>query len=193
MEVVRAFIAVPVDIKTVKLVSDLQETLKKSDADIKWVNPKNLHLTLLFLGDVMEDKLPDYYRVLEDCVHVSSFHLSFQGLGAFPDVKRPRVLWIGVKEGKDEMLQLAHLVKTSLWKAGFLEEKELKQKYSPHLTIGRVKSRDNLPELIKQAKDNQDFCIGPQKISEIHFIKSQLARSGPIYSVLKKIQLKGLP
>lgn len=191
MEAVRVFIAVPVDIKTLRRVSDLQETLKKIDAGIRWVNPKNLHLTLLFLGDVMEDRLPDYYRVLERCaLKVPNFHLSFQGLGSFPDVKRPRVLWVGVKKGKDEMTQLAQFIKISLWKAGFLEEKEVKQKYSPHLTIGRVKSRKNLPELIQQVEEHKDFCTGPQKISEMQFMKSQLTRSGPIYTVVKKINLK---
>ena len=191
METIRAFVAVPLNTKTIKLISGLQETLKKNEADIKWVQPENMHLTLIFLGEVLEEQLTDYYRILENCsLKIPRFNLNFQGLGAFPALKRPRVLWVGVKKGKDEMAQLAYMVRTSLGQASLLNEKELNQKYSAHLTLGRVRSQERLPELIGNIYGNQSFCTEPVKVNQFHFIKSQLTRSGPIYSVLRKFYLK---
>lgn len=191
METIRAFVAVPLNTKTIKLISGLQETLKISKADIKWVKPENLHLTLIFLGEVLEAQITDYYRILENCaLKIPSFNLTFHGLGAFPALKRPRVLWVGVKEGKDEMSQLAYMVRTSLGQASLLKKKELNQKYSAHLTLGRVRSQERLPELIEKIYGNQSFCTEPVKVNQFQFIKSQLTRSGPVYSVLKKFQLK---
>lgn len=187
---IRAFIAVPID-QTIRAGAGyIQEVLKKTGGDVKWVNTENLHLTLRFLGNIPEVNLQEYYKAVQKSVSFSSsFRISFQGLGVFPGFSRPRVLWIGIKQGKKEISQLAHNINTLLGQAS-LVDRDKKEKFSPHLTLGRVCSRRGQEKLMKVLKENIDCFGGEMEVTEIHFIKSTLTSKGPIYNTLKKFKLK---
>ncbi len=187
MSSVRVFIAITIDESIKSKVSELQNLLKKSSADVKWVKPQNLHLTLHFLGNVEEEKLPRYYQALENSVSsISPFLLRFEGLGVFPERGSPRVLWVGVKGGEKQYIRLHQELSSSLGQALLLKEKEIKKdKISPHLTLGRVRSKKGQDSLMKVFRENKNFYGGEMKIQELHFVKSSLTSTGPIYTTLK--------
>ncbi len=187
MSKVRAFVAITIDKKIKDTVNELQNTLKKSNADVKWVEPKNLHLTLQFLGNIDEERLPEYYRAIDDSVsNISPFKISFAGLGVFPGSGKPRVLWIGIKEGKKQYIRLHEELSSTLGQALLLNYKDHKKdKISPHLTMGRVRSKEGQDRLLTAFKKNQSFYGGEMKVEELHLIKSTLTSTGPLYITLK--------
>lgn len=191
MAEIRAFIAVKIDERIREMAASLQRTLNRGDSRVKWVETNNLHLTLKFLGDIPEDNLPLYYQALErGASDFSPFKVTFQGLGAFPNLKRPRVLWMGVREGKEKLSALSKSISSSLVQASLLEEKELKSnRFSPHLTLGRVRSQKNLEDIMEILKDKQNILVGTMEINQIHLIKSTLTPKGPHYEALKNFSL----
>lgn len=191
MAEIRTFVAVKIDERIREAISQIQKLLRQGGSRVKWVEPHNLHITLKFLGDIKEDNLSLYYQALEKGVEdFSSFTLTFQGLGAFPSLKRPRVLWVGVKEGGNQLSALSKAIATSLVQASLIDEKELKNnRFSPHLTLGRIRSQKGLGELLKLVKENENFQGGTMEVNQVHFIKSTLTTKGPNYSVLKRLYL----
>ncbi len=189
MNEIRAFIAVPIDQKIRVAVKHIQDILKKTGCDVKWVNPQNLHLTLCFLGNIPEESLRGYYRAVQKSVSLSpSFKVSFQESGVFPGLNRPRVLWVGLNQGRKEITDLANNLYTFLGQAS-LPGSEKKERFSPHLTLGRVRSRMEHEKLMNVFKENKDFYGGDMEIGEIHFIRSVLTSRGPLYNTLKKFEL----
>ena len=145
------------------------------------VELQNMHFTLLFLGEISEDMVQIVQNELRN-IQFESFDISFEGIGAFPKPKFPRVVWVGVKNGAEDLVKLAKNVEEKLSPLGFKSDKEFK----PHITIFRIKNKigDITDELAKYS--NEKF--GSQRISEIKFKKSILTPNGPIYSDLQEIK-----
>ncbi|QLH09820.1 RNA 2',3'-cyclic phosphodiesterase [Candidatus Nitrosotenuis sp. DW1] len=175
----RTFVAVEItDQNILNLIKNLQSDLR---IDAKPVESQNMHFTLLFLGEISDDMAQRVQNELKT-IQFDSFDISFEGVGAFPKPKFPRVVWIGVKDGAEELVELAKTVEKKLAPLGFKSDKEFK----PHITVLRIKNKigDITDELVKYS--NEKF--GSQKISEIKFKKSILTPSGPIYSDLQEIK-----
>ncbi len=137
----RTFIAIELNQETKKALSLLQEELKTAGADVNWVKPENIHLTLKFLGEVEEQKIPKINEALEKiCTHTPSFAISLYETGVFPNQKFPRVVWIGIKEGKENTHELINQIENSFVSLKFAKEK---REASAHITIGRVRSAKN--------------------------------------------------
>ena len=145
------------------------------------VELQNMHFTLLFLGEISEDMVQIVQNELRN-IQFESFDISFEGIDAFPKPKFPRVVWVGVKNGAEDLVKLAKNVEEKLSPLGFKSDKEFK----PHITIFRIKNKigDITDELAKYS--NEKF--GSQRISEIKFKKSILTPNGPIYSDLQEIK-----
>lgn len=164
---------------------DILNSIKNLQANLrigaKPVELQNMHFTLLFLGEISDEMAQRVQNELKT-IQFDSFDISFEGVGAFPKPKFPRVVWIGVKNGADQLVELAKTVEEKLSPLGFKSDKEFK----PHITIFRIKNkiRDITDELAKHS--NEKF--GSQKISEIKFKKSVLTPSGPIYSDLQVVK-----
>ena len=176
---VRCFIAVDVDDQAItEKIVKLQGELK-SYADFKSVEPENIHLTLKFLGEISDSQVEKVEEVLKD-LEFSSFSLRFRGVGAFPNPRRPRVIWIGVSEGATEFSELAKRIDTSLRKLGFPPET---RGFKPHLTIARVKRGGGaaLSNFI-QKYSLEDF--GTLKVDSVKLKKSILTPRGPVYTTL---------
>lgn len=182
----RTFIAVELLENIKKKIEEVQNPLKKTDTYISWVKPGNVHLTLKFLGEVEENKIEDVFYGTEKALKgAKSFSLSLKNLGCFPNLRRPRVVWVGVDKGKEELSFLQKNIEEELSKLGYPKEDRA---FSPHLTIGRVKSPKNIEKLVKLI-EKTDFQTEEVKINEVVVMKSQLHPQGAIYTPLRKIKL----
>ncbi len=184
---IRAFIAVEIDSTNKQKLSELITLLKKTDTDVKWVNENQMHLTLKFLGNIEETKVGEVSRTLESITKdFKEFYISLFKIGAFPNINKPRVIWISLDEGKDILKLLADRIDSVLEKIGFAKEK---REFNAHLTLGRVKSLKNISQLTeliqKTAFQSQDKI----KISSLILFQSTLTSKGAIYAPLAEIKL----
>src|SRR6516164_3176044 len=116
----------------------LQGTLARTGTEVKWVEPENLHVTLLFLGEVDDRDLPDVCRIVSEGTQLHApFLMSVETVGCFPNPRRPRTLWVGVGEGTQALCALHDALETPLLDLGYRREE---RRYTPHITLGRVKS-----------------------------------------------------
>jgi len=185
----RMFVAVPVPDSVKQHARMLRNDLGISRADIRWVEYKNYHLTLKFLGEVHADSLPDIISSLSQAAEsCPAFNLSAGGLGFFPNRHKPRVIWIGIKGELDKAKFLGERVDAYLSVLGFEEEKE----HRLHLTLGRIRSEAKNRELLKMADELPEKAkLTTFKVEQFHLMQSSLTQSGPVYDTLETFTLKG--
>lgn len=188
----RVFVAVHLDPALRPAVEAVRRRLlemwPKGKELVRWVEPHNLHLTLKFLGEVEESKvhgLVDALRVVEG---FAPFDLQLFGIGAFPRARGARVLWVGVGAGARELAQLAARVEQALAGFGFAPEE---RSFSPHLTLGRLRTPAYHPELEAALQQNSHVEIGSQRVQSVELVESTLRRSGPVYAVVRSYPLRG--
>jgi 2'-5' RNA ligase len=134
--VIRSFVAIMLSDTLREAVASTIERLRPLGRSVAWVPPPNLHVTLHFLGDQSEDRLAAAEAALEDAIRSSApIDVTFHGIGAFPGLVRPRILWIGIAHGALEVRALQVRVSDALASRGFPKEE---RPWHPHLTIGRV-------------------------------------------------------
>ncbi len=184
----RLFIAIKLPAEIRHSIERLQAAAKIFPAKITWVKAENMHLTLKFLGDTEETLVPRIASQLELIVpSVKPFEVTIGGTGAFPNFARPRVFWVGTLLGGEKLVKLAAAVDQRMSELGFEPEK---RNFSAHLTIGRVREITGIESVVSVLQDNRNFEAGRFTASEIHLIQSRLTPAGPIYSTLKKMELK---
>lgn len=192
MSLLRAFIAV-------EIPSGIHQAIDKQLAPIRaalnaslvrWVPAENVHLTLKFLGDVSPANLEMLEQMLR--VEVSqhrAFELGFGGLGAFPNPKRPRVIWIGI-QAPAELGALQHGIEAATATLGYPDER---RPFSPHLTIGRVKQNvgsTGMQQIRSALEETKVASLGTTQVSAVHLFKSDLKPTGAEYSMLFSAPLK---
>lgn len=187
-ETLRSFIAIELEEEIREKIARLEEQLKRdSQADVKWVKKENLHLTLKFLGNISLLSLNDIYKEIKSAVtQQSPFEIDFKELGAFPSLKAPRVIWLGVDKGREEVKKLSSLIEEGLSKLGF--EREGKE-FRTHLTLGRVRSAKNKDRLVESLGEVKVEGFGSMWVEKIALMESTLTREGPIYTFLKHFTL----
>jgi 2'-5' RNA ligase len=187
----RTFIAIELPGEIKDFLSQLQARLKTSAADVKWVEPENIHLTLKFLGEIDDKKLNAILQIIEGLGKGrDAFSLRLSSLGAFPKINSPRVIWVGVDKGDREAKEIARGLEESIAKIGIPKENRA---FSSHITIGRMRSPLNREKLVQEllkltenfGRENLEFPV-----TKITLFKSTLAPSGPIYEILKEANLK---
>lgn len=178
---VRCFISVDVDDPIIldELVS-FQSALKGTGADVKCVEMENIHLTLRFLGDVRQGLLGQLSNLVEE-VEFDPFRMELRGIGAFPNLRRPRVVWVGLTEGADELSRIFNDLEADLTELGFRPES---RGFSPHITLARVRSGRNRAQLVEQLMMHADDGFGGSLVESIRLKKSVLTPRGPIYSII---------
>ncbi len=185
----RTFIAVEIDSAVRSRAEELIGILRAAGADVKWVEPHNLHLTLQFLGEVPQQEIVAVCKAVElGAAQVQPFELEIGSAGAFPHSHRPRTLWIGAKAGSPLMAELHDHVALKLAELGYRDEVRL---FQTHLTIGRTRSGKNVAELGQLLKQHADFNAGRMRVEKATVFSSRLERGGPIYEVLSTAQLGG--
>ncbi|HLJ97788.1 MAG TPA: RNA 2',3'-cyclic phosphodiesterase [Gemmataceae bacterium] len=186
----RTFIGVDLG-KTIRdRAAALQEKLAQTGTAVKWVEPENIHITLLFLGEVDDREVPSICRVVaEETQRHGPFRLSVEGLGCFPNPRRPRIVWIGVGAGTQELCALHDDLEPPLLALGCYRREE--RKYTPHITIGRVKGERSTDSLSPALAQQAGWQGGEIMVSEILVLSSELTPQGPIYTVLSRAKLGG--
>lgn len=186
---VRTFLAIDLgeDIRD-RLVS-LQEQLTKVAPEVKWVEPENLHITLLFLGEVEQRETQDICRAAQKAVaNLPAFAMSIKGAGAFPNMRRPRTLWVGVGVGSPEVGALHDAIEAPLLDMGSYRRET--RAYVPHVTLGRVTGeRSDDDELAKLLATHKTWSAGETTVREVQVMRSELASAGPTYAVLGRAKL----
>jgi 2'-5' RNA ligase len=183
----RTFIAIPLSSEIQQFLSQVQDHLKKLDCNIKWVNPENIHLTLKFLGDVKPKKIDAIKQTLEELAkNMRPINIELTQIGAFPNAKNPHVLWIGIKDDEHQIARFASSVEDNFGKIGFKKEKK---PFSPHITLGRIRSPKNI-QLLSEAISNYALPVDLKQIAQnITLYKSTLTPAGPIYEPLHSADL----
>ena len=182
----RLFVAVPFPAEIKNELGKLIDDWRRERDKVGWVKKENLHLTLKFLGETPVEKLEALKTNLSSNLKSpSTFTLSLSGAGAFPNLNRARVLWVGVSEGKEKLGELFRKVEEATQPLGFLPED---RGFSAHLTVGRVKDSGlSLPLLAKVRA-----CIFEAKgiiVSEVVLYQSELAPGGSVYTPLARFEL----
>ena len=187
----RAFIAIELPQETKKALTRLQEQLKKNNADVKWVTPENLHLTLKFLGDIDDTQAEKITAVIENVANNHpSYLVKISSIGAFPKLSLLKVVWVGLGTGDEETKGIFKDLEEKLEEFGIPKDE---RPFSTHITLGRTRSPSNRKILAKEIKiitenfklDNAEFHT-----EKITLFKSILSSNGPTYEVLKTASLK---
>ncbi len=185
----RAFVAIPAPRVVKDQAEQVRVQLARANPDVKWVEYVNYHLTLKFLGDVDEQQLA---RIRERLRQVSEycppFYLKVNGLGFFPNKRKPRVVWMGLDGDLDKAEFLAERIDVYLQDIGFEPEKS----HRFHITLGRVRSERNIDALLHQA-DQLDTVTrsGLFAVQAFYLMESRLSKEGPEYKVDQAYALRG--
>src|SRR5262249_34013783 len=184
----RTFIALPLDDALRRRVVARQQDLAEAGSEIKWVEPENLHVTLLFLGEVDALEVVEVCRAVRGVAAATEpFTLTAAGVGAFPNLRRPRTLWIGVEEGREELVALHDQIEDALLKLGAYRREE--REFTPHITLGRING-DATSALREALKDAAEWHGGTQPVREVHVMSSELTPDGPRYNVVSREKLR---
>jgi len=186
---IRTFIAIELPDSVKEFLEDISSRLKQCGADVKWVRTNGIHLTLKFLGYVDTDLVPIIERDLRLVFAVQKpFPLGVLGLGAFPGLARPRVIWAGLDDPESITPRLASKVDEILDPLGFQREK---RSLTPHLTLGRVRSNKNCGDLIEAVRQSMDIS-GPTFVADHAVLfESILKPTGAEYSVIGSFDFSG--
>jgi 2'-5' RNA ligase len=186
----RTFVAVPLDRFTHDRLVGLQERLAAAGVPVKWVEPDNLHITLLFLGEVDARETPAVCKAVEQaCRRVKPFAMTLAGTGAFPTPRRPRTLIVHVTEGAAELVALHDALEGPLLESGCYRREE--RTYKPHLTLGRVKGREASEPLTAAVQQFAGWQGGQSHVDGVLVMSSELRPQGPEYTVLCRAPLRG--
>lgn len=182
---VRSFVAILLDEAVRAAVAAQVEQLRPLAHAVAWVPPQNLHLTLKFLGEIDAAPIEAMNEALAEAASKATpFTLAFHGLGAFPGLAHPRVLWVGVSQGALECQALQADVDAALARRGFPKET---RPYTPHLTIGRVRAPRGLAALQQAIRQDATKAFGSQHVSAISLMRSDLHPSGARYTELSSV------
>lgn len=185
---IRTFICIEVPNSIKERIDKLQHTLRQQDAKISWVKSSNIHLTLRFLGDVSTLRIPTVGAAVERAAGRSRpVEIEVGTTGCFPSAKRPRVFWVGLTAIPESLVSLHAMIEEELAREGFPPED---RRYSPHLTIGRVRSPQNASrvaeDLIATGFERESF-----QANEVIVMRSDMNPAGSIYSPLFHVPLGG--
>jgi 2'-5' RNA ligase len=186
--VIRAFIAIDLDPRVSEKLCQAIGELKQLLPAVRWVSPQNFHLTLKFLGDIDESRVETIgVALVEALCPFSRLSINAKGLGVFPDLRRPRVLWVGL--AGNGLMALAARVESALEPLGFASEQ---RPFTPHMTIGRWRQYDRAPKSLGEALAgwrNREF--GESTVDKVVFYQSVLKPEGAIYHTLRVVALEG--
>ncbi len=191
MEQVRSFVAIELPGGLKDELVELSERLKSGGyPGVRWVDPRGIHLTLKFLGNVAVDRLDDITEVLTEAARgISPFRLEVGGLGVFPNPRGVRVAWVGMHGDTDKLQQLQQRVESGLVTLGFAAES---RRFTPHLTLARVRDQVSPEERQRfgQVIEGTDFEARHKiEVDTVYLMRSQLTRQGAVYSRLSSVGL----
>lgn len=192
-EFIRTFVAVKINDDVARALIDLQSNLKRQlgGVQIKWSSRNQLHITLVFLGNVSVGRVEDLVGALDRaCEGIGPMTFRVAGVGAFPSKDRPRVIWAGVDGDVAALSELQKRVASATY--GFGDSNEDRE-FHPHLTLGRLSRRSGAEELAaaRALRSVSPATIGEWRAESVFLVKSELRPDGPIYTDLAEFALTG--
>lgn len=187
----RLFVAVNLSQEVRERLASVQQEMEALRSPVKWVDPAGLHITLKFLGEVTESQGAEVCGLLEEVAgKYSAAELTVKGVGAFPAVGRPRVIWAGVRPNS-ELAGLWEELDRRLDTLGFASEG---RGFAPHVTLGRVRQgpRDR-SDLSREILRHTDGEFGTFRMASVELMRSELTRTGAVYTCVHSTRLRGLP
>ncbi|MEW6615623.1 MAG: RNA 2',3'-cyclic phosphodiesterase [Thermodesulfobacteriota bacterium] len=189
MAKIRSFLAIELPKEIISRLSEIQNILKSSEPHVKWVRPESIHLTLKFFGNIEEKTVDDISQVLKKVTaKISAFVINVKDIGVFPNMSRPRVIWVGVESSGRTLDVLHKETEDSLKKIGFEPEG---REFSAHLTLGRIKSLKNKTKLAEQIEKLKGCEAGSFRVENLFLFKSDLRPTGAVYTKLETFNLGG--
>ncbi|MBP1718385.1 MAG: 2-5 ligase [Deltaproteobacteria bacterium] len=190
METVRSFIAIEIPEVLRQKLRDFLRDLKNTGADVKWIRPDAIHLTLKFLGAVEQDLLERVSLSLGPVVEkFVPFELRAEGAGFFPSFRKPRVVWAGLIDEEGTVSRLQREIEMTTAGLGFPSED---RPFKPHLTLGRVRSPKGKNPLTEIIEGNSDLELGSFRVERVVLFRSDLRPEGAVYTKLQEFFLKGI-
>ena len=188
---IRTFIAIDLPAPVHRALEKLTLDLRKSDAPVGWVRPESIHLTLKFLGNIPEELAGGIEPALAEAARATApFRLQPAGCGAFPSIKQPRVIWVGLQGDSEPLAQLQRRVESAMIPFGFQPED---RPFRAHLTLGRIRGRGRLQSLQQILLAQQGFITEPFDVAELVLYKSDLRPDGARYTPLFRAPFAGRP
>lgn len=192
MTVFRAFVAIdlPEDLHDSldQVIAHYQETM--GEVPVRWVPGKNIHLTLKFLGDVSESNYEMLTRIVaKEAASHPAFVISVGSVGAFPNMRRPRVIWTGV-EAPEELYKVQRGLEAETTRLGYPPER---RSFSPHLTLGRISrnaSARDVRRISDVIKSEEIGYLGTARIDALHLFRSDLRPGGAVYTRMYSAPLR---
>ena len=188
MDTIRTFIAIKIPETIQEKLGEIQDKLRQADAQVSWVKPDGIHLTLNFLGDIEEKQIPAILEAMKASAKtVKPFQLQIGYAGAFPNMNFPRVIWIGVTDDEAGSLKTLEAdLSSRLKKVGFQDEGG---RFQPHLTLGRVKSQKNKSTLFRAIEAIVNIWVGAISVDALYLIRSELKPTGAEYTNIGEVKL----
>jgi 2'-5' RNA ligase len=182
----RLFVALNLPAVVRDRLAAAQDRLRQAQADVSWVRAENLHVTLKFLGETMERGLDRIRPALHEAARAGApFPMEVSGVGSFGG-RVPRIVWVGVREGAESLVELAGRIETALGRVGFPKER---RGFAAHLTLGRVRSPRNAEALLAALQALQAEPFGTVAATQFDLMRSELRPSGSVYTVLEQFPL----
>ena len=186
--IMRTFIAVEIPEEVKRGMAQAQTRLKETGADASWTRPEGIHLTFKFLGEVQETRISEIMAALGRAAEGKSrFRLQVAGAGVFPNARNPRVVWVGVTGELDKLMALQVQVEEQMVRLGFEQED---RRFTPHLTLGRIKYLRSSDAWQRSLEAIKDITLPGFDVTAISLMKSELMRSGAVYTEIGRVELK---
>ena len=186
---IRTFIAIKLPESIISSIREIQENMRTNGLNLRWVRPENIHLTLKFLGDIKENSIENVTTAIYDSVKTYvPISLCAKGIGVFPGIKRPRVVWVGVSGQIESLLGLQKRMEEELEILGFEKEK---RPFNGHLTLGRIKGRIDPKRFGDALKKYVEFTSETFCADKVILYKSELKPTGAVYTEIVNVPLGG--
>ena len=190
-EKLRLFVAIPMPETVRNEITGVQQELQRlvSRETIRWTKPEQFHLTLRFLGDVPVERVPALQEAVNAvCAGGPALRLRAQGVGFFPNVRSPRVIWAGVSDGEGRLVDLQKRIEGAVQP---FAEGPGSEKFAGHVTLGRVKflKRPEIEKLAVHAQAVKDRLFGEWTANEVELIRSDLLPTGASHTLVESVQL----
>jgi 2'-5' RNA ligase len=183
-ESIRSFIAFELTNDEIQArLMDVQRQLKETGANLKLVSPENIHITMRFLGNIQPQMVDRLHMEMEQ-ISFNSFQVEIRKVGAFPTIRNPRVIWVGIQTNVDKLVGISQQLESHLRKLGFPTDSKA---FRPHITLARVRTGRNRVELVGTLNKIADYLFGVLELHCLKLKKSVLTPKGPIYTTLKEV------
>jgi 2'-5' RNA ligase len=185
----RIFIAVHLEEALRTEIVRLEDRLRQAGAPLRWIAAENLHFTVRFLGEIAPAQMAQVrLATRESAAGSPPFRLTLQGVGAFPSLARPQVIWIGVSEGSERLAAISARLDDALARHRFPREG---RPFVAHLTITRLKHQGRWGEIVRALAGFKDVAVGAQQVHALAIMESHLHPKGARYTTVEEVPLEG--